>query len=80
MSRETTKNWMARLKEIGVETPEPGATLSWRVREWLRCPSLEELQQWEEEGGCYTPCGCWVEPDGHCEHGVPSLMIILGYI
>lgn len=43
-------------------------------------PSLGELMQWESEGGCYTPCGCWVEPDGHCPHGKDSWLLILGLI
>jgi len=39
-------------------------------------PDIDEIITWEREGGCYTPCGCWVEPDGHCEHGIPSWMLI----
>lgn len=26
-------------------------------------PTLEELEQWSDEGGCETPDGDWVEPD-----------------
>jgi hypothetical protein len=44
-------------------------------------PSLEELQrQVEEDGGCEATDGCWVEPDGHCEHGEPSWLLALGLI
>jgi len=25
-------------------------------------------------------CGAYVEPDGHCEHGNPSVLIVLGVI
>jgi len=35
-------------------------------------PSVEDLIEWMHEGGCYTPCGCWVEPDGVCPHGQKS--------
>ena len=36
-------------------------------------PSIEELEQWIAEGGCYTACGCWVEPDGHYPPRQPQL-------
>ncbi len=32
-------------------------------------PGLEQLAEWESEGGCEATDGCWVEPDGVCEHG-----------
>jgi len=43
-------------------------------------PDIEQLEAWARESGCYTSCGCWVEPDGVCEHGVPSWMMLLGFI
>jgi len=43
-------------------------------------PTIEELMKWEFEGGCYTPDGCWVEPDGTCEHGEKSWLLIYGMI
>jgi hypothetical protein len=43
-------------------------------------PTIEQLIEWESEGGCETPCGCWVEPDGTCEHGKPSWLILMGMI
>jgi hypothetical protein len=47
----------------------------------MRRPSLEELQcQVEEEGGCEATDGCFVEPDGTCEHGQPSWLLALGLI
>ena len=48
----------------------------------LEMPDLETLQQWEAEGGCEAACphSCWVEPDGHCEHGKPSWLLQLGLI
>ena len=45
-----------------------------------RQPTMEQLRQWEAEGGCEATDGCWVEPDGHCEHGCPSWLIALGLI
>ena len=47
----------------------------------MRRPSLEELQrQVEEDGGCEATDGCWVEPDGTCDHGQPSWLLALGLI
>lgn len=44
-------------------------------------PSIEELIAWEfEDGGCEATDGCWVEPDGMCEHGHPSWLLVLGLI
>jgi hypothetical protein len=45
-------------------------------------PPVEELlRQLEEDGGgCEATDGCWVEPDGHCEHGQPSWLLALGLI
>jgi len=48
----------------------------------LQAPSIEQLMQWEQEGGCEAACeyGCWVEPDGRCEHGKWSWLRALGMI
>jgi hypothetical protein len=47
----------------------------------MRRPSLEELRrQLEEDGGCEATDGCFVEPDGTCEHGQPSWLLALGLI
>lgn len=43
-------------------------------------PDIEELAMWAEEGGCEAPDGCWVEPDGICEHGHRSWLLIMGMI
>ena len=47
----------------------------------MRRPSLEELhRQLEEDGGCEAIDGCFVEPDGTCEHGQPSWLLALALI
>jgi hypothetical protein len=47
----------------------------------MRRPSLEELQrQIEADGGCGATDGCFVEPDGTCEHHRPSWLLALGLI
>ena len=43
-------------------------------------PDFETLEGWEEEGGAEAVDGCWVEPDGVCEHGAPSWLLVLGLI
>lgn len=43
-------------------------------------PEVETLTEWEWNAGCEATDGCWVEPDGWCEHGYPSWMIYLGYM
>ena len=45
-----------------------------------REPEFAILQEWEEQGGCQATDGCWVEPDGECEHGYPSWLIYLELI
>lgn len=43
-------------------------------------PDFETLEGWEEAGGAEAVDGCWVEPDGVCEHGAPSWLLVLGLI
>ena len=43
-------------------------------------PSMEELEEYAYDSVCETPCGCSVEPDGHCEHGTPSWLLVIGLI
>jgi hypothetical protein len=45
-----------------------------------QAPDIETLMEWEEEGGCEATDGCWVEPDGACEHGCQSWLLVLGLI
>jgi hypothetical protein len=43
-------------------------------------PDHETLAEWMNDCGCESLDGCWVEPDGHCEHGLPSWLMALGMI
>ena len=43
-------------------------------------PDVDQLIEWESDGGCEATDGCWVEPDGVCSHGHPSWLIQLGMI
>lgn len=51
-------------------------------KEELQTPSIDTLMRWERKGGCEAKCeyGCWVEPDGYCEHGKPSWLLVLGFV
>jgi hypothetical protein len=48
----------------------------------LTPPTQDDLERWNSDGGCEAACehGCWVEPDGTCEHGRPSWLLYLGWI
>jgi hypothetical protein len=43
-------------------------------------PSKEQIEEWLNEGGCEATDGCWVDPDGRCQHGCSSWLIVLGMI
>lgn len=43
-------------------------------------PEVEDLVEWESEGGCEATDGCYAEPDGVCEHGYPSWLLWMGLI
>jgi hypothetical protein len=45
-----------------------------------RAPGVATLERWMDEGGCEATDGCWVEPDGRCEHGKESWLLVLGWI
>ena len=43
-------------------------------------PDVHVLCDWEMSGGCEATDGCWVEPDGICEHGHQSWLLHMGMI
>ncbi len=63
----------------GTSTTEKGAGMT-TARKTRKSPSLRTLMAWEEEGGCEATDGCWVEPDGTCEHGAESWLLVMGMI
>lgn len=42
----------------------------------VKFPSNRTLEKYNWESVAKTPCGCRVEPDGWCEHGNPSWLIL----
>lgn len=45
-----------------------------------KAPTLATAERWMNKGGAKATDGCWVEPDGRCEHGCPSWLLELGLI
>ncbi len=43
-------------------------------------PCAATMERWSNDGGCKALDGCWVEPDGDCQHGLPSWLKTLHYI
>ena len=43
-------------------------------------PSIEAMERWIMDGIACATDGCRVEPDGECQHGAKSWLIVLGYI
>jgi len=46
----------------------------------MKEPSIKTLEKWSDEGYALTTDGCKVGPDGTCEHGAESWLLVLGYI
>ena len=42
--------------------------------------ALEEFSEMDDTYPAMCPEGCEVEPDGHCPHGGPSLLLAMGLI
>jgi len=45
-----------------------------------RIPSVKTLERWIRDGVAKATDGCRVEPDGTCQHGAQSWLLVLGYI
>ena len=43
-------------------------------------PEWQTLIKWQNEGIARTPDGCRVEPDGTCQHGYKSWLLIYGLL
>ena len=46
----------------------------------MKKPSVATMEHWLFDGVAKATDGCTVEPDGHCEHGKPSWLIVEGVI
>lgn len=72
-------------KARGIRTLKQGITLN-QYREKhpdaikVHKPRPGTLEDWHSDGGCEAIDGCWVEPDGTCEHGFDSWLLALGWI
>jgi hypothetical protein len=63
---------MAMRDKIAAEEP-------WRLKV-TALPSFEKVMKWMDDGGCKTPTGEWVEPDGTGTDGAPSWARLYGLI
>ena len=63
--RMKLKDWMA---EQGIDSKEELYELAESFSNDASCPAV-----------CSQGCDN-IEPDGHCEHGAPSLLLVLGLI
>lgn len=45
-----------------------------------KVPSVKTLERWSFDGVAKATDGCRVEPDGRCEHGHSSWMLVMGLI
>lgn len=43
-------------------------------------PTFDELEEWVNDGVAKATDGCYVEPDGTCEHGHPSWLLKYGIV
>lgn len=43
-------------------------------------PTMEQLERWSFDGVAEATDGCQVEPDGRCEHGHTSWLLVFGLI
>jgi hypothetical protein len=46
----------------------------------VKPPTLKTLERWSDSGIAKATDGCRVEPDGTCEHGCQSWLLVLGFI
>jgi len=73
------RNGRVRTLKAGASLPEYLERHS-DARQVCAPPSMERMEDWVSNCRAKTPCGCTVEPDGHCHHGLPSWLLVLGYI
>lgn len=43
-------------------------------------PTIKTMMKWMDDGVAKATDGCRVEPDGSCQHGHKSWLLVLGYI
>jgi len=55
----------------GINSPVEGRTAQ---------PSEDQMMAWIVSGVCEATDGCFMEPDGYCEHRYPSWFLYLGFI
>ncbi len=69
--------------ERGLRTLKEGADFDAYKTKYpsaIKCkiPSMKTLEKYCFDGISKAPDGCRIEPDGTCQHGYPSWLLILG--
>ena len=74
-------SWLARRIPLRVQFGVPSTKASKWPKPTTKQPSIKTLEKWvyDIEMPKATD-GCPIEPDGVCEHGHPSWLLVLGYI
>ena len=75
----TRSEQAALIQRLDQQTRQLAAWRAWGMLHGDK-PSLDDLEAWEADGGCEAVDGCWVESDGHCEHGTPSWLLVMGLV
>lgn len=52
----------------------------YKVSRCRKPPTLKTLEKWSDDGIASATDGCRVEPDGTCQHGHQSWMLVMGVI
>lgn len=60
--------------------PKCGRRIGERHKAMTKAPSIATLERWSESGVAKATDGCRTEPDGHCQHGHASWLIVAGVI
>jgi len=69
--RRNTQATSVKVKSHALKAEAPKAT---------KAPSIATMARWMSDGIARATDGCEVEPDGMCEHGKPSWLIVEGII
>ena len=60
--------------------PSCGRSQGERHKSTTKAPSMASIERMANDGVAKATDGCRVEPDGSCEHGHNSWLIVLGMI
>jgi len=83
MAQHILLNGSVRTIKAGVNADDAIASLQAKghtVEKIKSPPGIKTLERWVSEGDCKATDGCRCDPDGTCEHGKKSWLLVLGMI